>query len=142
MTAKSLKKSQGKRAGHATNAERSGVSNMKPMAALPPSKLSLVALNDIYVIEEDPIATDTGLSAAVDKALSSGLLVLPENVSNFAEKFPCTGRVIAKGPATKYEDLQVGVRVMFARLGVQRWKLNGKSICNCKEQEIHGIIFD
>lgn len=143
MTAKNLKKSRVKRAGHVTNAAGSGASPMKKTAVSQPSMSSLVALNDVYILEEDPISiSDTGLSTSVEDAIKNGKLIIPERYENFAEKYPCTGKIISKGPETKYEELQVGTRVMFARLGVQRWKLNGRTICNCKEQEIHGIFLD
>lgn len=142
MTAKNLKKSQGKSGTHATSAAPFGAYE-KAMAKLKVSTLSLVALNDIYVIKEDPITiTDSGLSADVEGALKSGRLIIPEAFQNYAEKFPCTGKIISKGPKTKLEELQVGTHVMFERLGVQRYKINGNSFCNCKEQGIHGIISD
>lgn len=143
MTAKNLKKSPVKRGGRVTSVARSGVSSTKPMAVSPPSTSSLQALNDVYIIEEDPIRfVDSGLSSAVEEALRGSRLFIPEAHQNFAEKYPCTGKILAKGPEAKYAQLQIGTHVMFARLGVQRWKLNGKTLCNCKEGEIHGIILD
>lgn len=143
MTAKNLKKSRANHGGRAIRAARSGVSSMKLTGESAPSKLSLVALNDIYIIEEDPLGiNETGLSGSVESAIRRGALVIPEAYQDFATKFPCTGKVIAKGPQTKYTEIQIGTHVMFARLGVQRWKVNGKTICNCKEGELHGIILD
>lgn len=142
MTAKNLKKSRGKSGTHATRAARSMASPTKVTAALKPAKLFFQALNNIYVIEEDPIeTTDTGLSKDVEQAIKDSRLIIPDAYQDYTQKFPCTGKIISKGEKTKHEEIQLGTRVLFARLGVQRYKINGKSYCNCLEADIHAIIF-
>ena len=106
-------------------------------------KCGLRALNDIYIIEEDPIDVvveqDSGLSPAVVDALKSGKIVLPDKFSSFAEKFPCTGKILSIGEKARY-GLSVGTRVSYARLGVQRYKFDGKTLCDVRECDLHGTI--
>lgn len=104
-------------------------------------KFNLKALNDIYIIEEDPVETvyDTGIKAEVTEAIKSGRLFIPEAYKNFAEKYPCKGTVISKGEKCKYE-IRVGDKVIYARLGVQRYQLDGKILCDVREADIHGIL--
>jgi len=105
----------------------------------------VVALNDIYIIEEDPIETimenDSGLTADVVDALKSKTLIIPDAYSSFAEKYPCTGTIVSVGPKTKL-GMKPGERVGYARLGVQRYKLNGKTLCDVRECDLHYAILD
>lgn len=140
MTAKNLKKSRGKSATPATPVARSMPSKTAtPVSA--PSKLSFRALNDIYIIEEDAIeTTDTGLSKEVESAIKESKLIIPDAYQDYTQKFPCTGIVISKGEHTKSSEVKVGTRVMFARLGVQRYKIDGRNLCNCLESDLHAIL--
>ena len=108
--------------------------------AVQSSKFTLKAINDIYIIEEDPVETsyDTGVSAEVTEAIKSRRLIIPDAYSDFAEKYPCRGTVIAKGNKCKY-DIKVGDKVVYARLGVQRYQFNGKTLCDVRECDLHGI---
>ena len=105
--------------------------------------IGLRALNDIYIIEEDPIETivenDSGLTPEVVDALKSEKLIIPDKFSSFAQKYPCTGTVIAKGDKTKYK-ICVGSKIGYARLGVQRYKFQGKTMCDVREKDIHYLI--
>ena len=105
----------------------------------------LKALNDIYIIEEDPLdwysETDSNLSKDVVDALKGGLLYVPEAHEDFAKKFPCTGRIVSVGERTKYK-LPVGTRVIFARLGVQRYTIDGKQYADVRECDLHGTLED
>lgn len=102
----------------------------------------LKALNDIYLIKEDPIDWEvdknSGLTGEVVNALKSGQLFLPDIGENFAKKFPCTGKVLSKGSKCKYE-IPIGSRVSYARLGVQRFKWEGEELCAVREADLHGI---
>jgi co-chaperonin GroES (HSP10) len=104
----------------------------------------LKALNDIYIIEEDPIDWEvdaaSGLTPEVMDMLKSGKLVLPDQGDYFAKKFPCTGKVLAKGDKSRYEEASVGSRVAFARLGGQRWKTSGKSYVSIREKDLHCVL--
>lgn len=140
MTAKNLKKSRGKSATPATRVVLFGGS-MKKTEKSSPSMLSLQALNDIYIIEEDQVqTTDTGLSGEVERAIKESRIIIPDAYQDYTQKFPCTGKVISKGEKTKYAKVLVGTRVVFARLGVQRYKIDGKSYCNCLESDLHAIL--
>lgn len=141
MTGKNLKKSRGKSGTRVTPAAASSASQKPATAVLRLSKLSFLALNDFYVIEEDPIDfLDSGMSADVEKALKESKLYLPDAFSSFAEKYPCTGIVVSRGNKTKYSEIELGTRVMFARLGVQRYLVNGKSYVNVLESDLHAIL--
>lgn len=104
-------------------------------------KSTLRAINDIYIIEEDPVETtyETGLSSAVTDAIKSKKLVIPDAYKNYSEKYPCRGTIISAGDKTKYK-LKVGDRVIYARLGVQRYQHEGKTLCDVREADIHGVI--
>ena len=107
-------------------------------------KFGLRALNDYYIIEEDAMDIyndmESGINKDVASALKSGKLIIPDAYQDYAMKFPCRGTIISKGDKTKYEELQIGTRVDYARLGVQRYKFKDKSYCNCKETDIHAIL--
>jgi co-chaperonin GroES (HSP10) len=99
------------------------------------------ALNDIVIVHENPVETsyDTGVSATVTNAIKSGVLVIPDAYKDFSEKFPCQGKVIAVGSKCK-SGVKVGDEVIYARMGVQRYVLNGKTLCDVRECDIHGIL--
>ena len=105
------------------------------------SKSTLKAINDIYIIEEDPIETsyESGVSSEVTEALKSGRLFIPDAYSNFTEKYPCRGTVVAAGDKVKYH-IPLGAKVVYARMGVQRYQLNGKNLCTIRECDIHYVI--
>lgn len=111
------------------------------MAKSKQSKSSLKATNDIYIIEEDSIETsyDTGVSKEVMDAVKSSKLVIPEAYKNWSEKFPCRGIVLSKGNLCKL-PVKEGDRVIYARLGVQRYQFDGKNLCSVREPDIHAII--
>ena len=100
----------------------------------------LKALNDIYIIEEDPLEyvaeSDSGLTPAVVDALRLKKLIIPDKFSSFAEKFPCTGTIISIGSKTNL-SLKTGDRVGYARLGVQRYKYDGHTLCDVRERDLH-----
>lgn len=104
------------------------------------SKSFLKAINDIVFIEEDPLETvyDTGVSSDVTNALKSGLLILPDSHKDFAQKYPCRGTVVAKGD--KCKEVNVGDRIIYPRLGVQRFQFDNKIYCSVREDDIHGFI--
>ncbi len=101
----------------------------------------LRALNDIYIIEEEPVESsyDTGLKPEVSTAIKEKRLFIPEAYKNFAEKYPCRGKVISKGDKTKY-DVPVGSTVIYARLGVQRYQMNGRTLCDVRECDVHAVL--
>lgn len=109
-------------------------------------KFGLKALNNIVIIEEDPIHLErddrSGLTPDVIKALESSKLVLPEIAAGFADKFPFTGIVLDKGPDCKIKDIQIGSHVMFPRHGGMRWQKGDKQMINIKEDDIHGLLDD
>ena len=108
------------------------------------SSLGLRALNDYVIVEEEQMeitqADDSGLTKNVTDALKSGLLVLPEEHENFAMKFPFRGKVISKGPLCKDEEVKIGSRVIFSRMGGMRWERDGKQIVNLREQDLHAVL--
>ena len=105
------------------------------------SKSTLKAINDIYIVLEDPVETayDTGVSADVTEAIKSGKLIIPEKWQDFSQKYPCKGIVISRGDKCKY-PIEVGDRIIYARLGVQRYQIDGKTLCDVRESDIHGTI--
>lgn len=107
-------------------------------------KSTLKAINDILIIEEDPITLErddrSGLTPDVISALKSNRLVLPEISAGFADKFPFTGTVISRGVDCKIADITVGTHVMFPRLGGMRWQKDGKQFINISERDIHAIL--
>lgn len=108
------------------------------------SPFGLRAVNDYYIIEEESIELTvdkkSGLTQDVIDALESKRIVLPEISEGFADKFPFRGKVVSKGDKTKYEEIQPGTRVMFARLGGMRWNIGDKQYVNLKESDLHAII--
>ena len=106
------------------------------------SKLSLKAIRDIVIIEEDPIEqivdSESGLTPEVIDALKTNRLVIPDKYEAFASKFPCTGKVISTGE--KCYHVEEGDRVIFARMGGQRTKLDGVTYVTIREKDVHAII--
>lgn len=107
-------------------------------------KSGLQAINDIVIIEEDPIGLEqddrSGLTKDVIKALKESKLVLPEIASGFADKFPFTGRVVSKGDECRMKEVKIGTHVMFPRLGGMRWEKGGKQMINIRESDLHAVI--
>ena len=107
------------------------------------SKSSLKAINDIYILEEEPIDlevdTPSGLSKDVVHAIKSSLLHLPETAEFYAKKYPCIGKVLARGDVTRYE-IPIGTRVLFARHGIQRDQVDGKDYVFVRECDLHAIL--
>ena len=105
-------------------------------------KLSLKAIKDIVVIEEDPIEqtvdSESGLTPDVIDALKTNRLIIPEKYEAFASKFPCTGKVVSRGD--RCAQVSKGDRVIFARMGGQRTKLEGITYVTIREKDIHAII--
>ncbi len=137
MTTKNLRKYQAKLDTPVIGVVGFMNSTKKEKSSLP----TLKALNDIYIIEEEPVETvyDTGVSAIVTEAIKSKKLFIPDAYKDFAEKYPCRGNVIAKGNKCKY-DIKVGDKVVYARLGVQRYQHDGKTLCDVRECDLHGIF--
>ena len=106
----------------ATGAERF-IESVKALSL----SLGLRALNDIYIILEDKMEQ------------YEGTLIIPDAYEFFAKKFPCTGTILSMGAKTRF-GLKVGERVVFARLGVQRYKVNGVDLCDVREADLHGTI--
>lgn len=106
--------------------------------------VGLKALNDILIIEEDPVGLErddrSGLTPDVIEALKSERLVLPDIATGFADKFPYTGTVISRGTECKIPDIEVGTRIMFPRLGGMRWQKDGKQFINISERDVHAIL--
>ena len=105
-------------------------------------KLGLRALNDCVIIEEDPIELTqdkgSGLTKEVVEAIKDSRLVIPETTEFYANKFPFRGTIVAMGPLVK--GLEIGDRVMFARLGGQRWAHNEKQMITIREIDIHAVL--
>ena len=105
-------------------------------------KLSLKAIRDIVIIEEDPIEqtvdSESGLTPEVIDALKTNRLVIPDKYEAFASKFPCTGKVISTGE--KCYHVEEGDKVIFARMGGQRTKLDGVTYVTIREKDVHAVI--
>jgi len=103
----------------------------------------LKALNDMYIIKEDPIGvyhdSGGGLTDDVTKALKSGKLFVPEQYENFSKKYPCTGEILAIGDTTRYK-LKPGVRVCYGRLGGQRQTIDGDDLIFIREKDLLAVI--
>src|SRR3990167_10270723 len=103
-------------------------------------KFGLTALSNFYIVEEDPIELTpdkgSGLTKEVANAIKGGLLVIPEIGEFYANKFPFVGTIVAKGDETRHKDLKIGTRVMFARLGGQRWQKDDKQYVTIQEDDI------
>lgn len=104
-------------------------------------KQKLLAFNDIYIVMEDPLETvyDTGLKKSTTDAIKSGLIILPDSLKNFSEKYPCRGTVISKGEKTRY-PIKVGDKIVYARMGVQRYEFHGDMVCDVRECDIHALL--
>lgn len=107
-------------------------------------KYNLKAINDIVIIEEEPLTLQqddrSGLTKDVISAIKESRLILPDIAQGFADKFPFIGKVIAKGELCKIKQMKVGSRVMFPRLGGMRYEMDGKQYINIKEDDIHAIF--
>jgi len=103
----------------------------------------LKALNDIYILEEEPIDFEvdkpSGMTKEVVEALKTALLHIPETAEFYAKKYPCIGKVLDRGDKTRYK-LELGTRVVFARGGVQRDQIEGKDYVFVREADLHAIL--
>jgi co-chaperonin GroES (HSP10) len=106
-------------------------------------KCNLKAINDIYIIKEDPIdiAGDSasGLTKDVVKAIKGGKLYTPETAEFYVNKYPCTGEVLAKGDRTR-QDIKVGDRVRVAPFGNVRTSHEGQEIMFVREHDILALV--
>ena len=106
-------------------------------------KVGLKVLNDICIVEEDPIDYEvdkpSGLSKDVVDSIKSGKLFIPETAEFYAKKYPCTGKLLYQGPKCK-NGIPIGSRVLFARGGAIRDKINGKEYAIMRECDIHAIL--
>ena len=125
----------------ATTVARSGKSQ-KREGKSGVSKLSLKAIRDIVIIEEDPIEqivdSESGLTPEVIDAIKTNRLVIPDKYEAFASKFPCTGKVVSKG--SECNQVNEGERVIFARMGGQRTKLDNVTYVTIREKDVHAVI--
>ena|SRR3990167_6948245 len=105
-------------------------------------KFGLKALNDVLIIKEDPVNWEydkrSGLTEDVVEALKSSKLYVPETAEDYVKKFPCTGIVLSVGSKCKL-GIKAGDHVAYARLGVQRFKWEGESVCVVREADLHGL---
>ena len=106
-------------------------------------KSSLKAINDIYILEEEPIDYEvdkpSGFSKEVIEMVKSGGLAIPETAEFYMKKYPCVGKVLAFGDRTRYR-IPIGSRVLFARHGVQRDQVEGKDYVFVREADLHAIL--
>lgn len=105
-------------------------------------KSGLTALNDMYIIKEDPIGVydaGGGVTTDVAKAIKEKKLFVPEQFENFSSKYPCTGKVVAKGDTTRYK-LKLGSRVAYGRLGGQRQTIDGDDLIFIREKDLLATI--
>lgn len=77
-------------------------------------KSGLTALNDLLLIEEDPMELQSDNSSDVLEAVKVGKIILPESYENYMKKYPFTGTVIGIGPKVK-NKFSKGDKVVFAR---------------------------
>ena len=114
------------------------------MAKSSKPKSSLQALNDFLIIEEEPIELTvesvSGLTKDVVGAIKEQRIILPDIAKNFADKFPFRGYVVSKGKDCTCDEVQVGSRVMFARLGGQRWVDCDKQYITIREKDLHAVL--
>jgi len=107
------------------------------------AKCNLKAINDIYIVKEDPIdiAGDnaSGLTKDVVKALKDKTLFTPETAEFYVNKYPCVGEIIAKGDRTRL-DIRIGDRVRVAPFGCVRTSHDGKDIMFVREHDILAIV--
>ena len=106
---------------------------------------SLKALNDIYIIQEDGIDFErddaSGMTPEVVAALQSKKLYVPDTAEYYAKKYPFRGVVVQKGDlCKKYPEVTIGTRVMYAPLGVVRYKVDDKRYCNVRECDLHATL--
>ena len=109
------------------------------------SKSTLRAINDIVIIEEDPIDYETdkpsGLTKEVVESLKAGTLVTPDIAEYYVKKWPCTGTIISFGSRCKNKDiLEVGMRVSFPKEGVCRETIEGTKYVFIRDDSIHAIL--
>ena len=106
-------------------------------------RLSLKAINDIYIIKEDPIAIEqddrSGLTKDVVEAIKGGKLFTPQTMDDYVNKYPCVGEITAKGDRTR-QDIKVGDRVMWTRFGAMRTKVSGEEFVFLREHDIIAIV--
>lgn len=119
-----------------------GVAPSTESSTTPSSSLGLRALNDYVIIEEEPIELThdkaSGLTEAVVEAIKGSKLVIPDSTEFYANKFPFRGSIVAAGP--KVNLVKIGERVMFARLGGQRWTIAKKQMITIHQDDIHAIL--
>lgn len=108
--------------------------------------IGLEALNDFYIIKEDPIEPTvdkaSGLTKEVVDAIKSSKLYIPETAEYALDKFPCRGVVVSKGPDSRFSQVKVGMKVSFARLGGMRWNLDGEPYMTISEKDVHALIVE
>ena len=105
-------------------------------------KSGLKALNDMLIVEEDPIeatADDgSGLTHEVIKSIKAGKLIVPDTAQYALEKYPYRGLVISIG--SKVNLIKKGDRVMFARLGGMRFQEEGKQLIAIRERDVLALV--
>lgn len=120
-----------------------GVGEYLSMTKKVKKSVGLKAINDFVIVEEEPIQIehdrDSGLTSEVVSAIKEGNLIIPDAYQDFAEKFPCRGKVISVGPNC-HNGVKVGDKIIFARLGVQRIQDKGKVIVIVRGEDIHAVI--
>ena len=102
----------------------------------------LKVLNDLLAIKEDAIDfevdTPSGMTKTVVDSLKSGLLVIPEQGEFYAKKYPCRGEVVAVG--SKVKHVEVGNKVVFARMGGMREQIDGQNYVFIREFDVFAVI--
>lgn len=105
-------------------------------------KVGLKVLNDMVLIEEDKpqIEADkpSGLTKDVVSMINSGKLVIPDIAEFYVKKYPCTGIVRKVGP--KVSTIKVDDKVLFARQGGLREKIDNKDYIFIRICDIHAVL--
>ena len=100
-------------------------------------------LNDMVAIKEQPVDFEvdkpSGLTQDVVNMVRQGKLIIPDIAEFYAKKYPCTGHILALGAKCKNE-LKVGMRVLFARHGGLREKVDGNDYIFLREIDVHAIL--
>ena len=123
MTKKNSRRYQEKSGTHVTGAEQSTKSTKQEKSPSPILKV----LNDLYLIETDPVEK------------YDGKMILPDMYKAYYENLPETGVIISHGDTTRYH-LPIGMKVRFGKHSGQRFKFNDKDLQLVREHDILASI--